>query len=421
MYSHSLSHNLSARTKTHDNYSFFIASFAVSDCNPVHVQFSIFHFQLLIMDFDRISFYVENALASRDWFVNRLGFQATAASANSHTHTEIVSSGNVSFILSSPLTPTSPAASWLKFHPPGIFDIGLRVKNIELTVARAAKEGAKVLEPIQKYLQAEGCFKRAKIAGWGDLSHTLIETIDTTSSLPYSPPLPLPLSPSPPLPLPPSPTLPFFTNIDHVVLNVESGDLEVAVNWYQKILGFQTQQNFDIQTEKSALRSRVMIHSEGGVQLPINESASANSQIQEFLDANRGPGIQHMALQTTDIVGVVANLRSRGLPFLPVPPTYYSQLQQRWQNSLPEDWQEIAASQVLADWQEDSSEAMLLQIFTQPIFAEPTFFFEIIERRVGLVNGKQVQAGGFGAGNFRALFEAIEREQMKRGSLTNNK
>ena len=418
MYSHSLSYHLSARTKTHENYSFLIASFAVSDCNPIHVKFSIFHFQLLIMDFDRISFYVENAQASRDWFVNKLGFQAIAASANSHTHTEIVSAGNVCFILSSPLTLNSPAASWLKFHPPGIFDVGFRVKNIELTIARAANKGAKVIEKIQKYPQAEGCFKRAKIAGWGDLSHTLIETIDTTSLLPYSPPLPL--SPSPPL-LPPSPPLPCFKNIDHVVLNVESGDLEVAVNWYQKILGFQTQQNFDIQTEKSALRSRVMIHSEGGVQLPINESASTNSQIQEFLDANRGPGIQHMALQTTDIVGVVADLRSRGLPFLPVPPTYYSQLPQRWQNSLPEDWQEIAASQVLADWQEDSSEAMLLQIFTQPIFAEPTFFFEIIERRVGLVNGKQVQAGGFGAGNFRALFEAIEREQMKRGSLTKNK
>ena len=126
-----------------------------------------------------------------------------------------------------------------------------------------------------------------------------------------------------------------------------------------------------------------------------------------------------MALQTDNIVGVVADLRSRGLPFLPVPPTYYSELQQR-QNYVPADWQAIAACQVLADWQEDTPAAMLLQIFTQPIFAEPTFFFEMIERRVTLVNGKQVQAGGFGAGNFRALFEAIEREQMKRGSLIND-
>jgi len=312
-----------------------------------------------------------------------------------------VNSGNICFVLSSPLTPASPVASWLKLHPPGIADVSFRVKNIELAIARAAAEGAKLLEPIQEDLKVGGRFKRAKIAGWGDLSHTLIERIGENLLPPNSPEIPL------------------FTNIDHVVLNVETGDLDSAVNWYQKILGFQPQQNFDIQTDKSALRSRVMVHAEGGVQLPINESASPNSQIQEFLDANQGPGIQHMALQTDNIVQAVANLRSRGLPFLPVPSTYYSELQQR-QNYLPADWPEIADSQVLVDWQKDTPEAMLLQIFTQPIFAEPTFFFEIIERRVTLVNGKQVQAGGFGAGNFRALFEAIEREQMKRGSLKND-
>ena len=350
------------------------------------------------MEFDRIHFYVENAKVSRDWFVSHLGFQSIAGYANSHTHTETVSSGNVCFVLSSPLTSASPAASWLKYHPPGIFDVGFQVKNIELVIARAIAAGAKILKPIEEELTAGVFCKRAKIAGWGDLSHTLVERMGENSLLQASAKLPL------------------FTLIDHVVLNVESGDLEVAVNWYQKILGFQTQQNFDIQTEKSALRSRVMIHSEGGVQLPINESASANSQIQEFLSANRGPGIQHMALQTTDIVGVVTDLRSRGLSFLPVPPTYYSELQQR-QNYVPADWQAIAASEVLADWQEDTPAAMLLQIFTQPIFAEPTFFFEIIERRVTFVDNKKVQAGGFGAGNFRALFEAIEREQMKRGSL----
>ena len=357
------------------------------------------------MEFDRIYFYVENARASRDWFVSRLGFRSIAGFANSHTRTEIIGSGNVCFVLSSPLTAASPVASWLKFHPPGIADVGFRVKNIELAVARAAVEGAKIIEPLYYYKnqQAGGGFKQAKIAGWGDLTHTLVEGIGGNSLLQNSPALSL------------------FAKIDHVVLNVEAGDLERAVNWYQKILGFQSQQNFDIQTDKSALRSRVLVYSEGGVQLPINEPASANSQIQEFLEANRGPGIQHMALQTDNIVGAVAQLRSRGLPFLPVPETYYSQLLLKWQKKLPEDWQEIAASQVLADWSEASGEAMLLQIFTQPIFAEPTFFFEIIERRVGLVNGKQVQAGGFGAGNFRALFEAIEREQIKRGNLTNDR
>lgn len=353
------------------------------------------------MEFDRIYFYVENAEASRDWFVSRLGFRSLASFSNSHTRSEIIGSGNVCFVLSSPLTPASPAASWLKVHPPGIADVGFSVKNIELALARAVFEGVQILEPLSKNQEPGGSFKQAKIAGWGDLSHTLVERIPGNS-------------------LGNSPALSLFANIDHVVLNVEAGDLEKAVNWYQKILGFRPQQNFDIQTDKSALRSQVMVHSEGGVQLPINEPASPNSQIQEFLEANRGPGIQHMALQTNNIVGAVSQLRSRGLPFLPVPETYYTQLLLNWQKYLPPDWQEIAASQVLADWPEASGEAMLLQIFTQPIFAEPTFFFEIIERRVGLVGGKLVQAGGFGAGNFRALFEAIEREQMKRGSLTND-
>jgi len=351
------------------------------------------------MEFDRIQFYTEDAVASRDWFVSKLGFRATAGYSSSHTHTEVVNSGNICFALSSPLTSASPVASWLKLHPSGIADVGFRVKNIELTLARAAAEGAKILEPIEEEaLNQRGRFKRARIAGWGDLSHTLIEGIGENPLLPNSAELPL------------------FTKIDHVVLNVETGDLSTAVDWYQRVLGFQTEQNFDIQTEKSALRSRVMVHAEGGVQLPINESASANSQIQEFLEANRGPGIQHMALQTDRIVEVVTDLRSRGLPFLPVPWTYYTELQQH-QNYIPTDWQDIVDCQVLADWQEDTPAAMLLQIFTQPIFAEPTFFFEIIERRVALVNDLKVQAGGFGAGNFRALFEAIEREQIKRGSL----
>ncbi|MEZ2232954.1 4-hydroxyphenylpyruvate dioxygenase [Microcoleus sp.] len=351
------------------------------------------------MEFDRIQFYTEDAATSRDWFVSKLGFQTTASYANSHTHSEVLASGNICFVLSSPLTSSSPVASWLKLHPPGIADVGFRVKNIEFAIARAIAEGAKLLEPIQKGINAGGSFKRAKIAGWGDLSHTLIEGSGDNS-----------LSPN-------SAEIPLFTNIDHVVLNVATGDLSTAVNWYQRVLGFQTQQNFDIQTDKSALRSRVMVHAEGGVQLPINESASPNSQIQEFLDANQGPGIQHMALQTDRIVDIVADLRSRGLPFLPVPWTYYKELQQQ-QNYVPKDWQEIIGAQVLVDWPEETPAAMLLQIFTQPIFAEPTFFFEIIERRVALVNDVKVQAGGFGAGNFRALFEAIEREQMKRGSLS---
>ncbi|HAG82337.1 MAG TPA: 4-hydroxyphenylpyruvate dioxygenase, partial [Cyanobacteria bacterium UBA12227] len=204
---------------------------------------------------------------------------------------------------------------------------------------------------------------------------------------------------------------PLFTHIDHVVLNVAAGDLVRAVQWYKNVLGFQPQEQFTIQTENSGLCSQVMVHPVSGVQFPINEPTSPNSQIQEFLNVNGGAGIQHIALATDNIVDAIAQLRTWGVSFLDVPPSYYTQLQQRYPNidlSLTE-WQEIASQKILVDWQENSPHALLLQTFTQPIFKQPTFFFEVIERRL--------QAQGFGEGNFRALFEAIEREQLKRGSL----
>jgi 4-hydroxyphenylpyruvate dioxygenase len=194
-------------------------------------------------------------------------------------------------------------------------------------------------------------------------------------------------------------------------LNVATGDLERALSWYEEVLGFQRQQRFMIETENSGLRSQVMVHPASGVQFPINEPTSANSQIQEFLDVNQGAGIQHIALQTPQIVKAIAQLRHRGLAFLPIPSTYYTQLRTQHQG-LPlstAELEEIAAQQILVDWHNEASQALLLQTFTQPIFEQPTFFFELIERRS--------QAKGFGEGNFRALFEAIEREQLKRGSL----
>jgi 4-hydroxyphenylpyruvate dioxygenase len=194
------------------------------------------------------------------------------------------------------------------------------------------------------------------------------------------------------------------------VLNVAAGDLERAAAWYKNTLDFESKQTFKIQTDRSALHSQVMVSSNSSVQLPINEPASPHSQIQEFLDVNRGPGIQHIALNTPNIVQAIAQLRPRGLSLLPVPPSYYTQLQQR--QGLPlsaVELQEIAQEQILVDWDNTTPQALLLQTFTQPIFGQPTFFFELIERRF--------QARGFGEGNFRALFEAIEREQFKRGSL----
>lgn len=409
------------------------------------------------MEFDRVHFYVEDALTSRNWFIDQLGFQAIASEVNHETQTEVVCSGRVYFFLSSPLSKSSPAAHWLKLHPPGVADVAFRVKNLESVLKKAVAAGAKLLEPMQQIRLSEGTLKRAKIAGWGDVTHTLSEAVtdfasdsqedllreilavdleSTTSSKKqkhnlFNQPLFIP----PSLTVNPStqslshssvnPALfrlihpqKLFTQIDHVVLNVEAGDLEAALNWYQTVLGFEPQQDFKIQTNQSALRSRVMLHPDGGVKLPINEPASANSQIQEFLEVNQGPGIQHIALQTENILQVVRELRPRGLSFLTVPSSYYQQVRQQWGQYLAAtEWETIEACQILVDCQGGVSEGMLLQIFTQPIFEQPTFFFELIERRIGWVNGEQIQAQGFGEGNFRALFEAIEREQLKRGSL----
>ena len=366
------------------------------------------------MKIDYIHFYVEDAKASRDWFVNRMGFQALASGASRHTLTTVVRSGAIKIVLSSPLTSASPVAVFLSLHPPGVADIAFEVSDLEGVLERAVANGAKVLQPVQQHPLALGGGKWAKIAAWGSLVHTLRESYS-----PYTLLLPI-LSVSEmtqefATPVESSEfsstSLGLFTAIDHVVLNVAAGDLELALSWYEEVLGFQRQQRFTIQTDRSGLRSQVLVHPSSGVQFPINEPTAANSQIQEFLEVNQGPGIQHIALQTPEIVKAIAQLRHLGLSFLPIPPSYYTQLRLN-HPGLPlslAELGEIAAQEILVDWQDESSSGLLLQTFTQPIFEEPTFFFELIERRQ--------QAQGFGEGNFRALFEAIEREQMKRGSL----
>ena len=373
------------------------------------------------MKLDHIHFYVEDATASRDWFVNHMGFQDLASGASQDTLTTVVKSGAVYIVLSSPLTSASPVAQFLRLHPPGVADIAFLVSDLEGVMERAVAKGAKVLQPVQQQQLAQGSWKWAKIAAWGSLTHTLIERLGNTPLLPvfaeseitteFFSPTQQQGATTRGLPLQRISDSGLFSGIDHVVLNVATGDLERALSWYEEVLGFQRQQRFMIETENSGLRSQVMVHPASGVQFPINEPTSANSQIQEFLDVNQGPGIQHIALQTPQIVKAIAQFRHRGLSFLPIPSTYYTQLRTQHQG-LPlstAELEEIAAQQILVDWHNEASQALLLQTFTQPIFEQPTFFFELIERRQ--------EAQGFGEGNFRALFEAIEREQLKRGSL----
>ncbi|MBD2676565.1 MULTISPECIES: 4-hydroxyphenylpyruvate dioxygenase [Nostoc] len=366
------------------------------------------------MKIDSVHFYVENAKTWRDWFVHHLGFQTVARTSSFHTCTEVVKSGSVCFLLSSPLLPTSPVAEFLRQYPPGVADVAFAVEDVEAAIAHAKMHGATVLQPILEQNVGGTSLKWSKIAAWGGLTHTLIEREvkkDAESGRRGDAENSVTVSPRPRVP-----ASSLITAIDHIVLNVEIGDLERAVAWYENILDFQPQQVFKIKTDRSALHSQVMVSRNGNVQLPINEPATRNSQIQEFLDVNRGPGIQHIALRTTNIVSAIAKFRASGLSLLSVPQSYYTQLKKRPGFTLSDlEIEAIAQQEILVDWQEYTSleegnpAPLLLQIFTQPIFEQPTFFFEFIERRF--------QAQGFGEGNFRALFEAIESEQIKRGTL----
>ena len=398
------------------------------------------------MEIEYVHFYVDDALAWRRWFVNRLGFWSAGGWQDGETHHERVCSGEVRFLLSSACCETSPVATYLAQHPPGVVDVALRVKDLATILQRAQALGAQLLSTSEAGEPGSWERKRfpwATLAGWGALRHTLVEAEPRSQLLAESS-----LPPNLRWPTPPTAeSLVAFQRIDHVVLNVAAGALSKAVDWYGQLFQLRPRQSFHIQTRYSGLRSQVLVsdalESEGGhaLQFPINEPESATSQIQDFLNHNRGPGVQHIALATQNLLPVVARLRQQQVKFLSVPPSYYRQLPQRHrfeQQGLGTDWSEIIAQQVLVDWHPERFEGPLLQIFTQPIFALPTFFFELIERRrpigwplnnIGSIakeNDVAVSplprggcAEGFGEGNFQALFEAMEREQRSRELVPN--
>jgi 4-hydroxyphenylpyruvate dioxygenase len=293
---------------------------------------------------DCIHFYVENATYWRKWFEDCLGFQSVETVMGG-THTEFLQHGAIGIKLSAPIHSSSPVAKFLQNHPAGVGEIDFRVQRRDR-------------EPFNESVK------------WGDIVHNFVESessevIDNSAKTPLVEPL--------------------FTHIDHLVLNVPVGEMWAAAAWYEQNMGLQIGDRFHIQTDRSALKSIVMENHDRTIKIPINEPSTPNSQIQEFLDHNRGAGIQHLALHTNNIFQTVERLKQRGVKFLETSPP------------------------ILIDVQNHETGQALLQIFTQPIFDQPTFFFEIIQR--------QNSAQGFGEGNFQALFEAIEREQIERDSI----
>jgi 4-hydroxyphenylpyruvate dioxygenase len=364
------------------------------------------------MEIDHVHFYVEDAPSWRDWCCYTLGFRPQGSWQTPQTQVEVMVQGDVTFVCSAPLHVESPVAQYLQLHPPGVADLAFRVNNLQDCLQRVRKAGAKILQTNQNDHWLEGWSQSglqgqllghigfAQIQGWGSLRHTLVQC-QTSVQLQASR-----------LVNPSSGSIPHLTHIDHAVLNVAASEFAAAMNWYEKVLGFQRQQRFEIQTRHSGLCSQVLIHPDGGAQLPVNAPTGETSQIQEFLDWHRGAGIQHLALHSPDLLAATQGLRQRGLPLLATPASYYQQLAQALNQHPGQydlDIESLAQAQILADWQVEPKGSVLLQIFSQPIFGQPTFFLEFIERRQ--------QAQGFGEGNFLALFEAIEREQLQRDCL----
>lgn len=334
------------------------------------------------MEINCIHLYVVDANKTRDLLIEQMGLRSFGDRTNEHTIEYLVGNAHLSFSIASPLNSASPVADYLKLHPSGVKNISFRVDNLDLIRWKVDRLGIEIIaaSPDRDEL------RWLKIKGWGAIEHTIIQassvsidSIDRTEQI---------------------------IGIDHLVLNVPVGELDSATYWYEDLFDFQVQQTFDIKTDKSGLASKALVSPCGKIRFNINVPSSDTSQIQEFLDANRGAGIQHIALQTNDILATVDRMQQHKLAFLSIPPTYYTNLQSRARSTQnqplsDDEWQQIERLQILMDWSNSTPEALLLQIFTQPIFESPTLFFEVIERRN--------RAKGFGQGNFQALFEAIEQ------------
>jgi 4-hydroxyphenylpyruvate dioxygenase len=307
--------------------------------------------------------------------------------------------GDVTFVLTGALGPESPVATHVRLHGDGVRDVAFTVPDAEEAYRTAVARGATGVRPPEVFEDEHGKIVRASIAAYGDTIHTFVGRRDYSGTF-----------------------LPGFTTlapeataglgirqIDHVVGNVELGRMDEWVSFYERVMGFSEMRHFsdeEISTEYSALMSKVLWDGVGKIKLPINEPATGRrmSQIEEYLMYYRSPGVQHIALRTDDIVATVAAMQEAGVGFLRVPDTYYEEVLDR----VPEvagEIEALRASGILVDADEDG---YLLQIFSKPLQDRPTFFLEVIERHGSL---------GFGAGNFKALFESIEREQAKRGNL----
>jgi 4-hydroxyphenylpyruvate dioxygenase len=353
---------------------------------------------------DYIEFYVGNAKQASHYYRAAFGFQLVAyrgpETGTRDRASYVLQQGKIRFVVTTAITPGSEIAEHVARHGDGVKDLGLWVDDAREAFTRAVERGARAVHEPRVLRDEQGEVVLAAIHTYGDTIHSLVERGRYSGTFMPG------FRPMTPRYSPPDVGLKY---VDHCVGNVELGKMNEWVGFYERVMGFKNLISFDdkdISTEYSALMSKVVSNGNERVKFPINEPAQGRkkSQIDEYLEFYRGPGVQHMALATDDIISTVTALRDHGVEFLTVPTTYYDELQGRV-GRIDEPLDELKELGILVDRDPDG---YLLQIFSKPVQDRPTVFYEIIQRK---------GARSFGKGNFKALFEAIEREQALRGNL----
>jgi 4-hydroxyphenylpyruvate dioxygenase len=357
---------------------------------------------------DHVRFFVGNARQSAYFYRNAFGFDVVAYAGLEtrmrHEAGYVLKQGQITFVLASPLGARHYESPRLILHGDGVQDIALEVDDVKSAYNEAVRRGAVGVVGPTCLEDKHGVYEYATIRTYGDTTHTFVnrDRYRGVFAPGYEPLDPERYSASTFHPV-------GLAAIDHIVGNVEEGKMDDWVSFYKSVLGFEQLVHFDdkdISTEYSALMSKVVQNGTGRIKFPLNEPAQGRrrSQIEEYLEFYGGPGVQHVAMSTGNIIETVRAMRNNDVSFLRVPHTYYDLLPQRV-GTIKEDMEELADLGILVD---RDDEGYMLQIFTKPVEDRPTLFFEVIQRR---------GSRSFGKGNFKALFEAIEREQAVRGTL----
>ncbi|WP_434741938.1 4-hydroxyphenylpyruvate dioxygenase [Micromonospora sp. SH-82] len=364
---------------------------------------------------DHLTFVVGNAKQAAHYYSTAFGMTCVAyrgPEQGYRDHAEyVLTSGSARFVLRGAVRPDAPEVDFVARHSDGVSDIALEVPDVDAAYAHATGQGATGLLDPHDVTDAHGTVRLAAVATYGDTRHTLVDRSRYTG--PFLPGFVArePIVDRQPMIDAGLQPKRFFQAVDHVVGNVELGRMDEWVEFYRRVMGFTNMAEFvgdDIATDYSALMSKVVANGTRKVKFPLNEPAVARrkSQIDEYLDFYQGPGAQHIAVATNDILASVDAMRAAGVEFLATPDSYYDDPELRARiGEVRVSIEELKARRILVDRDEDG---YLLQIFTKPVQDRPTVFFELIERHGSL---------GFGKGNFKALFEAIEREQERRGNL----